>query len=108
MTRRLYREALKQAAVDPSSGKVDVAILTTGLSSGNRKRRAQLKEEVWKLIASKGKVTSLNMRRLHDEMKSQSEAMIPRELFEDVVKDLEDEGKIIRTGQAIRPCALAS
>jgi len=105
---RLYREALKQAAVDPSSGKVDVAILTTGLSSGNRKRRAQLKEEVWKLIASKGKVTSLNMRRLHDEMKGQSEAMIPRELFEDVVKDLEDEGKIIRTGQAIRPCALAS
>ena len=94
--------------MDPSSGKVDVAILTTGLSSGNRKRRAQLKEEVWKLIASKGKVTSLNMRRLHDEMKSQSEAMIPRELFEDVVKDLEDEGKIIRTGQAIRPCALAS
>merc|ERR1711942_87796 len=105
---RLYREALKQAAVDPSSGKVDVAILTTGLSSGNRKRMTQLKEEVWKMITSKGKVTSLNIRRLHDEMKNQSEAMIPRELFEDVVKDLEDEGKIIRTGQAIRPCAASS
>ena len=75
---RLYREALKQAAVDPSSGKVDIAILTTGLSSGNRKRRTQLKEELWKLIGSKGKVTSLNIRRLHDEMKGQSEAMIPR------------------------------
>lgn len=105
---RLYREALKQAAVDPSSGKVDVAILTTGLSSGNRKRRAHLKDEVWKLIASKGKVTSLNLKRLLEEMKAQSEAMIPRELFEDVVKDLEDEGKVIRTGQSLRPCAASS
>merc|ERR1711915_333120 len=30
--RRLHREALKQAAVDPSTGKIDITILTTGIS----------------------------------------------------------------------------
>ena len=28
---RLHREALKQSAIDPSSGKIDVSILTTGV-----------------------------------------------------------------------------
>merc|ERR1712096_320458 len=39
---RLYREALKQSATDPMSGKIDVSILTTGLSSAARQRRAEV------------------------------------------------------------------
>ena len=39
---RLHREALKQSATDPMSGKIDVSILTTGQSSGSRKRRAEV------------------------------------------------------------------
>ncbi|CAF4962050.1 unnamed protein product, partial [Rotaria socialis] len=39
---RLYREALKQAAIDPKTGRVDVAILTTGISAGERRLRADL------------------------------------------------------------------
>lgn len=38
---RLQREALKQAAIDPSTGKIDITILTTGISSAGRKQRAQ-------------------------------------------------------------------
>lgn len=39
---RLHREALKQSATDPLSGKIDVGILTTGLSTAARKKRADL------------------------------------------------------------------
>ena len=37
--RRLHREALKQSAIDPSSGKIDISILTTGFSMANRNFR---------------------------------------------------------------------
>ncbi|CAB4064093.1 MCM4 [Lepeophtheirus salmonis] len=41
---RLHREALKQSATDPLSGKIDVSILTTGQSEGYRKRRMEVKK----------------------------------------------------------------
>merc|ERR1719295_515712 len=39
---RLHREALKQSATDPLTGRVDVTILTTGQSSSGRKRRQEV------------------------------------------------------------------
>ena len=38
----LHREALKQSATDPLSGKIDVSILTTGQSAASRKRRVEV------------------------------------------------------------------
>ena len=38
---RLHREALKQAAIDPSTGRIDISILTTGISGQARKQRAE-------------------------------------------------------------------
>ena len=34
----LYREALKQSAVDPTTGRVDVNILAAGMSATSRKQ----------------------------------------------------------------------
>merc|ERR1712029_788884 len=39
---RLHREALKQSATDPTTGRIDVSILTTGQSSASRKRRQEV------------------------------------------------------------------
>ncbi|KAG0725162.1 DNA replication licensing factor MCM4 [Chionoecetes opilio] len=39
---RLHREALKQSATDPISGKIDIGILITGMSSEARKKRVEL------------------------------------------------------------------
>lgn len=69
---RLHREALKQSATDPLSGKIDVGILTTGLSSTARKRRAELTQSVKKLIESKGKVPLINYQKLLAELKESS------------------------------------
>ena len=43
---RLHREALKQSATDPMSGKIDVTILTTGQSEAGRKRRDEVKRSL--------------------------------------------------------------
>lgn len=66
---RLHREALKQSATDPLSGKIDVGILTTGLSSAARKRRQELTDGLRKLLTTKGKGSSLNFQKMLAEIK---------------------------------------
>lgn len=70
---RLHREALKQSATDPLSGKIDVSILITGMSSATRKRRVELAQSLRKLIQAKGKVLTLNFQKLFQEMKDSSD-----------------------------------
>ncbi|XP_017777636.1 PREDICTED: DNA replication licensing factor MCM4 [Nicrophorus vespilloides] len=102
---RLHREALKQSATDPLSGKIDVGILTTGLSSAARKRRAELVQIVKKLIETKGKVPTLNYQKLLTELKENSATLITREQYEDALKDLQDDGVIVVMGKtSIRIC----
>nr|CAD7431940.1 unnamed protein product [Timema monikensis] len=102
---RLHREALKQSATDPLSGKIDVCILTTGLSSATRKRRLELAQALKKLITSKGQVKTLNYPKIFSELKEGSQVMVTREMFEDALKDLQDDGFIIVMGKnTIRVC----
>lgn len=75
MLNRLHREALKQSATDPLSGKIDVGILTTGLSSAARKRRVELAQALKKLIDEKGKVPTINYQKLLEEMKASSQVV---------------------------------
>jgi DNA replication licensing factor MCM4 len=70
---RLHREALKQSATDPLSGKIDVGILTTGLSSAARKRRLEVSQALKKLITSKEKVLTLNYQKVFAEFKESSQ-----------------------------------
>lgn len=70
---RLYKEALKQAAVDPSTGKIDITILTTGISGAARKRKAEITQSLKKLIKEKGKVPTLKQPKLLEEFKERSD-----------------------------------
>lgn len=76
---RLHREALKQSATDPLSGKIDISILTTGLSSAARKRRVELAQALRKLIQAKGRVHTLNFQKVFQEMKENSDLVSGRE-----------------------------
>jgi len=71
--RRLHREALKQSATDPLSGKIDVSILTTGLSSAARKRRVEVAQALKKMITSKEKVATLSYQKTFAEFKESSQ-----------------------------------
>ncbi|KAG8278342.1 DNA replication licensing factor, mcm4 component [Homalodisca vitripennis] len=102
---RLHREALKQSATDPLSGKIDVGILTTGLSSAARKRRQELTQALRKLLTTKGKGASLNYQKVLQEMKESSQLMVTREMFEDSLKELQDEGVVtLPSRTTIRIC----
>ncbi|KAK2576633.1 hypothetical protein KPH14_005299 [Odynerus spinipes] len=102
---RLHREALKQSAIDPLSGKIDISILTTGISSAARKRKFELTEALKKLIQSKSKTSLLNYQKIFTELKGASEVLVTREMFEDALKDLQDNGVVIVVGKnSIRIC----
>lgn len=91
---RLHREAIKQSATDPITGKIDVSIITTGVSATHRKKRAELATAVKKVLTERKLAgeTQFPIEPFFSDMKSQSDAFISREMFEDSLKDLELEG----------------
>ncbi|CAG5124882.1 unnamed protein product [Candidula unifasciata] len=103
--RRLYKEALKQAAVDPSTGKIDITILTTGISGAARKRKAETAAALKKLIQSKGKVPTLKHQKLYEDFRESSDIPITKEMFDDALRDLQDEDFLIVTNKVIRLCS---
>ncbi|KAL3859998.1 hypothetical protein ACJMK2_010175 [Sinanodonta woodiana] len=103
--KRLYREALKQAAVDPSTGKIDITILTTGISGAARKRKAEVTQALKKLIQEKGKVATLKSQKLYEDFRERSDVPLTKEMFEDALKELQDEDFLIVTNKLIRLCA---
>ncbi|XP_076235043.1 disc proliferation abnormal [Calliopsis andreniformis] len=97
---RLHREALKQSAIDPLSGKIDITILTTGISSVARKKKKELCDALQKLIESKDKVHVLNQQKLFAEIRQSSELMVTRDMFEDALRELQDNGLITVIGRS--------
>lgn len=69
---RLHREAIKQSATDPHTGRIDISILTTGVSSTSRKRRVELCAALRKLLETKGRVQSLSYAKIFAELKEKS------------------------------------
>jgi DNA replication licensing factor MCM4 len=74
---RLHKEAMKQSATDPLSGRIDVSILTTGMSASERKRKLELGNAIKKMLEKKGKVASFNYQKLYAEMKESSTIVNP-------------------------------
>jgi len=93
--KRLHREALKQSAMDPKTGMIDINILTTGLSITDRKRRVDAAKALLELVKGKGRVATLNYYKLFEEFREQAEAKISRSLFDDALKLLQDDDLIL-------------
>lgn len=103
--KRLHREALKQSATDPASGKIDISILTTGISATSRQRRAQMASALRKMLETRTKAQSLNYNKVFADFKEQSDVMITREMFEDTLRDLQDDGFLVVVGRtSIKLC----
>ena len=72
---RLYREALKQSATDPHSGKIDVGILTTGLSATSRKKRAELIAFIKDMLKKKNKTKTIPYQKFFSDVKESSQVV---------------------------------
>lgn len=69
----MHREALKQSATDPSSGKIDISILTTGVSNTARRRRMEIGQSLRKMLQAKSQTTkTFNYAKVFEDLKAQS------------------------------------
>jgi len=93
--KRLHREALKQSAMDPKTGMIDINILTTGLSITDRKKRIDVAKAVMELIKGKGKAAALNYYKVYEEFRDNSDVKINRNLFDDALKLLKDDNLVL-------------
>ena len=71
---RLQREALKQAAIDPSTGKIDVSILATGISGAARKRRAEIAQSLKKILQEL-KAPTIKKNKLHEQYRETQDSV---------------------------------
>lgn len=107
--KRLHREAIKQSATDPTTGVIDISILTTGVTATGRKRRKEiangLKQHLLSLQETQ-KMQQFGYLNVFNSFKEGSVLMITREMFEEALKDLADEDFVTVVGQrTIRLCA---
>ncbi|XP_066289998.1 DNA replication licensing factor mcm4-A-like [Branchiostoma lanceolatum] len=100
--KRLHREALKQSATDPSTGVVDINILTTGMSDAARKRRQEIAQEIMKWWAANNKPRTAKSQVIYDTIRAATEGYLPRDLFDEGGHLLQEDGKVIRTGTTFR------
>ncbi|CAK1584295.1 unnamed protein product [Parnassius mnemosyne] len=91
---RLHREALKQSATDPASGRIDVGILTTGLGAAARRRRADLVAALRALLQPYAKPHTLTHAKLLHDVNAASQITVSREQLDEALRDLQDEGKL--------------
>merc|ERR1719230_699933 len=78
---RLHREALKQSATDPTTGRIDVTILTTGQSSAGRKRRVEVATALKDLLKKKKKTPTIGYDKLFNDFRSNSDIQITRDMY---------------------------
>ncbi|VDP36037.1 unnamed protein product [Soboliphyme baturini] len=94
---RLHREALKQSAIDPLTGKVDINILAVGMSSSARKHVSELCEALKKYFASKQQFGAwVSTKKLLMEIRENSDRMVSREIFEEAVNELCKNDVLVR------------
>ena len=102
---RLHREAIKQSATDPASGKIDISILTTGLSSSNRKRKHEISLALKNLLNQMSKTSAENENQqfsyphVYNELKMNSKLMITKEMFEDALRELQENDFVTVYGE---------
>jgi DNA replication licensing factor MCM4 len=96
---RLHKEALKQSATDPLTGRIDVSILTTGQSSAGRKRRVEVATALKALLKKKSKTPTVSYDKLLADFRGASDIQITREMYEDALKDLMDENILAMSGR---------
>lgn len=102
---RLIKSAIKASATDSRTGLIDMGLLSEGGSASDRRRKEDLKRAVLNAIDDDTGVRSGGVARYSDLYRRVSEgatAEIEGAEFQEVLRSLEQEGKIQVTGEGGR------
>ena len=98
---QLMYEAIRTSAMDPRTGKIDTGLLNTGMGSGQRKMREDMRKELLSILDGVGKGRGIKwaeaMKMLGE--RSPSSVKVDAADFAEVIKGLENEGAVKVVGE---------
>jgi DNA replication licensing factor MCM4 len=95
---RLILSALQATAVDPKTGRIDLDLVTTGISARTRIVHEQKRHAIRQVIANIDK-TSIRWIEVYRAFQDQSDGVISEGEFLSILRDLVDENYIHMTGR---------
>ncbi|RPD61540.1 MCM-domain-containing protein [Lentinus tigrinus ALCF2SS1-7] len=99
---RLMRDAINTSARDPTTGEIDMGLLDTGIGRQQRKLRGDLRRAVLALLDGAGGNRGLRWADAFVQLENQSSVKITSADFQDVIRELEQEGLVKVTGERDR------
>ncbi|KAI3402986.2 mcm4 [Candida oxycetoniae] len=97
---RLIKTAIKDYATDPITGRIDMDMVQTGTTSQQRRIREDLIKEIMKIIEENNNLIRFNDLSL--KINEKSSFRIENSTINEALKRLQQEGKIVETGDAHR------
>ncbi|KAI0795486.1 MCM2/3/5 family-domain-containing protein [Abortiporus biennis] len=89
---RLMREAINTGARDPTTGEIDMGLLDTGIGRAQRRMRGDMRKEILKLLEGGNGARGLKWGDVLKALEGQSSIRIEPAEFQEVIKELEQEG----------------
>jgi len=100
---RLMREAINTSARDPTTGEIDMGLLDTGVGRQQRKMRGDMRKAVLAMLdGSGGGTRGVKWMDALQQLESQSTVKISTAEFQQVIKELEQEGMVKVVGERER------
>lgn len=99
---RLMRDAIHTSAMDPSTGRIDMGLLNTGIGAHQRKLRGDLGKEVVAMLDGPAGKKGIKWAEALNTINEQSSIGVDAAEFGEVVKGLETEGIVKVIGERDR------
>lgn len=96
----LHREALRQSAINPDTGTIDVNMIATGVNATKSKRIEATADKLRTELQRRGQ-TMFSEKKLFLDLR-QADRLVDREVFEGAVKILASDGILLRNGDKLR------
>ena len=99
---RLMRDAIHTSAMDPSTGRIDMSLLNTGVGAHQRKLRVDLGKEVLTLLDGPAGRKGMKWMDALAAINQQSSISVDASDFVEVIRALEMEGHVKVLGERDR------
>ncbi|KAL9051774.1 MAG: hypothetical protein Q9162_005826 [Coniocarpon cinnabarinum] len=96
---RLIRSAVKASATDARTGLIDMGLLTEGGSATERRRKADLKGAVARLLGEMGGTGNVRVTELTRRIAEESSMPVENEELNEALRALQQEGSVQIVGQ---------
>ncbi|OBZ81830.1 DNA replication licensing factor MCM4 [Choanephora cucurbitarum] len=95
---RLLREAIKDYATDPKTGRIDMDLILSGTASSERDLQNSLKESLLSKLSSYNN-NRVDYTKLFKDFNDQNQVPVDNKTFDAILRSLQDQGVISTSGE---------